>query len=214
MHFKQSSILKNNYEAACNRDARMKALFKKPPKPTFKKGTNLKQMLVKAKLPKARPINTRQGERENRRGVTRCNRGTGRNQCRSCPHLTDSPREVVKEVTIHSTGETIQIQDQINCKTKSCLYVLQSKKDPRKRQYAGQTGAEIGTRTNQHGGDIDSEADKPVPNHFRLTGSTRSDLKVTPFMRVKNNNPWVRLHLERQFINKYNLIEDGINTVL
>ena len=207
-------ILKNNYEAACNRDARMKALFKKPPKPTFKKGTNLKQMLVKAKLPKARPINTRQGERENRRGVTRCNRGTGRNQCRSCPHLTDSPREVVKEVTIHSTGETIQIQDQINCKTKSCLYVLQSKKDPRKRQYAGQTGAEIGTRTNQHGGDIDSEADKPVPNHFRLTGSTRSDLKVTPFMRVKNNNPWVRLHLERQFINKYNLIEDGINTVL
>ena len=106
----------------------------------------------------------------------------------------------------------IQIQDQINCKTKSVLYLLQSRKNP--SQYAVQTGATIGTRTMQHGGDIDSEADKPVPNHFRLTGSTRSDLKVTPFMRVKNNNPWVRLHLERQFINKYNLIEDGINTVL
>merc|ERR1719397_1398549 len=76
------------------------------------------------------------------------------------------------------------------------VFLLLSKKDPRKRQYAGQTGAEIGTRTNQHGGDIDSEADKPVPNHFKLTGSTRSDLRVTPFMRVKNNNPWVRLHLE------------------
>ena len=44
-------------------------------------------------------------------------------------------------------------------------------------------------------------------NHFMLTGSTRSDLKVTPFVRVKNNNPWVRLHLEMQFINKQNLIE-------
>ena len=66
----------------------------------------------------------------------------------------------------------------------------------------------------QHGGDIDSEADKPVSNHFRLTGSTRGDLKVTPFMRVKNNNPWVRLHLERLFINKHNLIDDGINAVL
>ena len=99
----------------------------------------------------------------------------------------------------------IQIEDQINCKTKYVLYLLQ---DP------SQTGATIGTRTMQRGGNIDSEADKPVPNHFRLTGSTRSDLKVTPFMRVKNNNPWVRLHLERQFINKYNLIEDGINTVL
>ena len=37
------------------------------------------------------------------------------------------------------------------------------------------------------------------------------DLRVTP---VKTNNPWVRLHLERLFINKYNLVEDGINNVL
>ena len=113
--------------------------FKKPPKPTFRKGTNLKQMLVKVKLPRARPVNTRQGERENRRGVSRCNRGTGRNQCGACAHLTDSPREVIKQVAIHSSGEVIQIQDQINCKTKSVLYLLQSRKDP--SQYAGQTGA-------------------------------------------------------------------------
>ena len=119
---------------------------------------------------------------------------------------------MIKEVAIHSSGEVIQIEDQINCKTKSVLYLLQSRRDP--RQYAGQTGATIGTRTMQHGGDIDSEADKPVSNHFRLTGSTRGDLKVTPFMRVKNNNPWVRLHLERLFINKHNLIDDGINAVL
>ena len=46
------------------------------------------------------------------------------------------------------------------------------------------------------------------------SGSSRRDLKVTPFMRVKNNNPWVRLQLERLFINKPNLIEAGINTVL
>ena len=207
-------VLKNNYEAACTRDARLKTLFKKPPKPTFRKGTNLKQMLVKAKLPKPRPVNTRVGERENRRGVTRCSRGTGRSQCGACHYLTSSPREVVKEVTIHSSGETIQIEDEINCKTRSCLYVLESTKDPRKRQYAGQTKAEVGTRTKQHAYDIDSDLDKPVPNYFRLTGSTKHDLRVTPVMRVKNNNPWVRLHLERMFINRHNLIEDGINTVL
>ena len=49
---------------------------------------------------------------------------------------------------------------------------------------------------------------------LRRTGSSRRDLKVTSFMRVKNNNPWVRLHLKRLFINKHNLIEDGINTVV
>ena len=72
----------------------------------------------------------------------------------------------------------------------------------------------MGTRAGQHAYDIDTGADKPVPNHFRLTGSSKEDLKVTPVMRVKTNNPWVRLHLERLFINKHNLVEDGINNVL
>jgi len=40
------------------------------------------------------------------------------------------------------------------------------------------------------------------------------DLRMAPVMRVKTNNPWVRLHLERLFINKHNLVEDGINNVL
>jgi len=55
---------------------------------------------------------------------------------------------------------------------------------------------------------------QPVPNHFRATGGEREDLRMAPVMRVKTNNPWVRLHLERLFINKHNLVEDGINNVL
>ena len=108
----------------------------------------------------------------------------------------------------------MRIEDQFNCRTKSFIYLLWNKRDPAKRQYAGQSGAEVGTRAGQHAYDIDSEADKPVANHFRLTGGTKDDLRVTPVIRVKSNNPWVRLHLERQFINKHNLVEDGINVVL
>ena len=127
-------ILRNNYEAACSRDSRFKVLFPKVPKPTFKKGTNLKQMLVKARVPKARLVNTRAGEKENRRGVSRCNKGTGRNQCGACGYLTRSPRDVIKEVKINSSGEVVKIEDKINCETKSFVYVLQSEKDP--RQYS------------------------------------------------------------------------------
>ena len=209
-----AQILKNNFEASCNRDTRLRTLFKKPPKPTFRKGTNLKQMLVKAKIPKAKPANTRGRERENRRGISRCNKGTGRNQCRACTHLTDHPREVIKEVTVFHSGEKIRVEDQINCQTKSFIYLLWNRKDPNKRQYAGQSGAEVAKRTGQHGYDIESQADKPVPNHFRATGGEREDLRMAPVMRVKTNNPWVRLHLERLFINKHNLVEDGINNVL
>ena len=123
------------------------------------------------RVPQIRPANTRAGERENRRGVSRCSK---------CHYFfTDHPREVVKEVTVSSTGETIRIEDQINSNRESCKYLLESKKDTTLRQYGGQTGATMGTRAGQHGYDIDTVADKPVPNYFRLTGSTKDDLRVT-----------------------------------
>ena len=93
-------------------------------------------------------------------------------------------------------------------------YMFWNLKRTHVRQYGGQSGSKIGTRTLQHAGDIDNGADKPVPNHFQSTGSTRADLRVTPFLRVKSNNPYVRLHLERLFINTHHLIEDGINVNL
>ena len=71
--------------------------------------------------------------------MTRCSRGTGKCQCGASHYLTSSPREVVKEVITHTSGKTIKIEDEINCKTRSCLYVLESTKDPRKRQYADLT---------------------------------------------------------------------------
>ena len=183
-------ILRNNYEAACSRDARFRVLFPKVPKPTFRKGTNLKQLLVKARVPKARPVNTRAGEKENRRGVSRCNKGTGRNQCGACVYLTRSPRDVIKEVKINSSGETVKIEDKINCETKSFIYVLQSEKDP--MQYCGQSGASVATRAKQHAYDIENN-DTPVARHFAATGSEKHHLRMTPLMVIKSNNPWVRL---------------------
>ena len=88
-------------------------------------------MLVKAKLPKVKPLNTRSGVREVTRGVSRCNRGSGRRQCGACAYITRHPGEVVKELRMSSTGETLQIMDQINCRTRGCIYVLQSEKTPK-----------------------------------------------------------------------------------
>ena len=59
-----------------------------------------------------------------------------------------------------TSSSEIRIEDQLNCKTKSCIYLLESKKDPTRRQYGGQTGATIGTRAGQHGYDIDTGADQ------------------------------------------------------
>ena len=205
-------VLKNNYEAAAQRDARFKTLFSKCPRPCFKRGRNIKQLLVRARLPRRKPLNTRSTMRETNRGVSRCNKGSSRRQCGACTFLTKNPQDVIKSIKMNSTGETIEIMDKLNCKSKGCLYVLQSDKDP--RQYGGQSGAEIGTRSLQHAYGIDVGLDKTVPRHFAATNSSRENLVVTPIMQVRSRNPWVRLHLERRLINRYNLIEEGLNECL
>ena len=140
-----------------------------------------------------------------------------RNSCRTCPILTSNPREVIKEVKVHSSGQTIQIEEKINCKTKNVLYLLESRKTPKgpgspPSQYAGQTGATAGTRVGQHANSIDDQDEsKVVGKHFKDTHSTREDLVFTPFKKLKSNNPWVRLHYERQFINQHGGIDKFLN---
>ena len=68
-----AQILKNNYEAACSRDRRLRELFPNCPKPVYRRGTTLKQLLCKARLPSRRGADTRAGDGEVARGVSRCN---------------------------------------------------------------------------------------------------------------------------------------------
>ena len=206
-------ILKNNYEAACVRDSRFKTLFPKVPKPVFKRGKSLKQLLVKAKLPRVGQNITRAAERVNRNGVRRCNNGNGRVQCKACPYLTKRPSQVVIDLKIHSSGETIKIEDAITCKTKSVLYALESDKNP--KQYAGTTGGTVAKRTLQHANDVEHERlAKAVPEHFKKTKSKKENLVMTPFKVIKSKDPFVRLHYEREFISKHGFIEGGINRIL
>ena len=218
-----ATILKNNYDAATagpRGDSRFQTWFPKVPKPVYKRGTNIKQLLCRSKLPPARNINTRASARENQRGITRCNKGLNRNTCSFCPILTSSPREVIKEVKVHSSGQTIQIEEKINCKTKNFLYLVESKKTPKgpgspPSQYAGQSGNTVKGRGKQHLDSIeDQDESKVVGKHFKETHSTRNDFVFTPFMKLKSDNPWVRLHYERQFMNQHGGIDKFLNVNL
>ena len=145
--------------------------------------------------------------------MSRCNKGKVRRQCGACVYLTKHPNQVRKSIKINSSGETVKIGDPINCKTKSCIYVLQSDKSC--DQYAGQSGGTIGRRALQHANDIENErTEKAVPAHFKKINSNKSDLTVTPVQVIRSRNPWVRLHFERDFINKHHFVEGGINRIL
>ena len=84
--------------------------------------------------------------------------------------------------------------------------------DPNHNQYGGQTGGTVGKRTLQHANDIENKrVEKAVPNHFNETRSKKENMVMTPFKVISSRNPWVRLHYEREFISKHDLIDEGIN---
>ena len=113
-----AGILKNNYQQMVSRDQRLKNMFPKVPKPAFRRGKTIKEMLCRAKLPPVKNVSTRAETEGARHGVTRCNKGLGRRGCVECSILTSRPNEVIKSVTIHNTGQIIPVEGKINCKTK------------------------------------------------------------------------------------------------
>jgi hypothetical protein len=208
-------ILEENYQQMVAQDQRLGRTFPKVPRPVYRRGKSLQDILCRAKLPPRRPVRTRAAEEGRRHGLTRCNRGGNRVGCIGCSYITSRPAEVVKSVTITSTNVVIPVEGSINCKTTGgFLYLLWSSKAPAV-QYLGSSGQTPGARLTQHRRDIMDGAQKAVAQHFRDTRSTVDHLVFRPFKRITSkNNLAVRMHFEHEAINKYNMIEAGVNRIL
>ena len=132
-----------------------------------------------------------------------------------CPFITSRPDEVIKFVEIKNMGEKIPVEGRINCKTGGgFLYLLWSRKDPGK-QYLGSSTQEPRRRLGSHKSDIENQrVNKAVAKHFVDTKSTVQDLRFVPFKKLKSKDKLILKHFENRAINKYNLIEAGINRIL
>ena len=122
-----AGVLDTNFKEMVSRDQRLGRVFKKVPRPAFKRGKNMKELLCRARLPPVRIVVSRGTTEEARHGLTRCDKGLARRGCVGCPFMTSRPNEVVKFVTIHNTGQKIPVEGRINCKTQGgFLYLLWS----------------------------------------------------------------------------------------
>ena len=208
-------ILTANYDQMAVRDQRLRKIFPKPPKPAYTRGRNIKEMLCRARLPPDVKVTTRSRAELARNGVSRCNRGLARQGCMACPYITSRPSEVVKTVTIHSTGQVLEVEGKLNCKTREgYLYLLWSSKAPAK-QYIGSSDRQPSVRLGEHRRDIENgKVEKAVPKHFQDTRSTAADLVFVPFKRIKAGDRHTLKHFENKAINDFNMIAAGINRVL
>ena len=211
-----ASVLETNYQQMVGRDQRLARIFQKPPRPAFKRGKNIRELLCRARLPPVkRRVNTRAGGQEAKNSLTRCNKSLGRNGYTACPFITTRPNEVIKSVRVHSTGQDIPVEGRINCKTTGgYLYLLGSSKAPAK-QYLGSSSREPKERLREHRRDIiNQKFQKAVPKYFHDTKSTEDDIVFAPFRRIRSSNRLVLLHFESKAINEFNLVEAGVNRIL
>ena len=209
------TVLEANYQQMVGKDQRLARIFPRSPRPAYKRGKNIKELLCCARLPPARRMNTRTEGQEARNGLTRCNKSLGRNGCTACPFITSRHNQVIKSVKVHSTGQEIPVEGRINCKSSGGhLYLLWSSKDPTK-QYLGSSNREPRERLREHRRDIiNQRLEKAVPKHFLGLRSNEDDIVFAPFKRIRSSNRQVLLHFETKAINEFNLVEAGVNRIL
>ena len=197
-----------------NRDRRLHRPFKRQSQCSSRRGKNLADHLIKARLSAKPTVQTRAATGARVVGVRRCSGGGRRQSCPLCPHLGASPRDVMQEVKIHHSGEIIKIRENMSCTDQGCLYLLSCKKGGCRKQYIGESGRPVYKRFKDH---QDSSEDPgtscPVGLHFQLPGHSKKDMEMVPLEKVRGNTA-VRKIRERNLINKFQMITHGLNVRL
>ncbi len=108
-------ILRSHYEGMIRRDRRLKEVFPDSPRPVFKRGPNIKDLLTRAKVPPSRNA-TCHTSTEQWDGVTRCSKDNDWSGCVLCPFIMWHHNEVVREVKIKSSKDTVAVKGRFTCK--------------------------------------------------------------------------------------------------
>ena len=192
-----SSAQAKHWRAMVSQDSYLAEVFPQPPLTAFKRQKNLRDFLVRAKVPKI------QTQHSNRRlnGMKKC----GQN-CTACPYIQEG-----KKVKIGT--KDWNINSKVNCRSYNVVYLLVCKKDNCKEKfYIGETKNMLKFRIDQHRGFVNNEKlDTASGAHFNLPGHSLSDLSVTILEKVKKNDISYQKERERYHINKFNTYYKGIN---
>ena len=182
-------ILQNNADT--------KDLFDKPPRVTFRKADNLKDILVHPKLPVNDPI------QDENKVFYRC-KPCKKPRCGTCKLILST-----NSFTSNTTGKTYPVKGQIDCNTENVVYKLTCKHCP--KEYIGETTTPLRIRMTNHRFDVThSNKQRPISAHaifhkksfedcFTLTGVR----KVT----TDSNKDYNRLRLQRHELSHILLLK-------
>ena len=190
-------IVAKHWRTMRTQDKYLAECFTQPPLTAFRRQTNIRDFLIKSKIPS--PPKPYPGR--NTRGMTNCGKS-----CTACPFI-----QYGKEVKVdHKT--TWQIMKKIYCLTYNIVYLLECQKESCKLRYIGSTGRSLKLRLGDHRGYILNQVtSRATGAHWNLPGHSLADLRVTILEQCKNNSEEYRMEREKYFIRKFDTYNIGIN---
>ena len=172
----------------------MEECFKLPPLVAYKRPNNIKEKLIRSKIP---PVPSR--PKRELPGMTKCNK------CPICPFV-----QVTKTVKATASSTVVRINKPVNCKTKNAIYCITCKKCS--AQYIGETDRTLQDRFSDHRGYVTNRhLHQATGYHYNLPGHQISDMQVTVVEKVFNPNGQFRRTREQMFIQDFNSKYKGLN---
>ena len=190
------AIVKKHWRVMCQ-DPYLKRVYPKPPLVAFRRQRNIREKLIRAKVPAAptRPRRILPGMRS-------CGR------CVNCAYIKTG--QTVKSI---ASNYQVQLTESFDCQTKNIIYLIECRKENcTKRQYIGKTTDPLTKRFGAHRGYVRNKLlAKATGAHFNLPGHQMSDMSITVVEKIYNDNPLFLREREAVNINLFNVKDKGIN---
>ena len=130
----------------------MKDIFPAPPMVCYQRVKNVREMIVRAKLP-APVTRSSSRVRTNKDGFKPCRKS----KCPVCDQLEDKGK-IVKSVQSYATAEEVAIRGNLTCTSTNVIYCITCRKGrpscPTHPQYIGETGKSLVERFRGHRGTV------------------------------------------------------------
>ena len=190
------TIQAKHWRSMVNQDPYLAEVYQQPPLTAFRRQRNLKDHLIRAKVPSDPKLYPTRRQR----GMKKCNKN-----CSACPFVRE-----VKSIKINNAEW--KINQSLDCSVSNCIYLIQCKKENCKKVYIGETKRILKFRFAEHRGYVSTQDDTQATGaHFTSPGHSVSDMTILILEQVRSTDDMYRREREKYFIRKFNSYHKGLN---
>ena len=197
-----AKIVHKHYRTMITVDPELKESFPLPFLIAYRRPANLREKLIRAKVPK--PTTSR--PKRTIKGMRKCRKKLNGGECPCCPFIQET-----KVVQATQSNFSIEVNTAVDCQTKGIVYCITCTKCS--LQYIGTSKNSLQDRFANHIGYVRSrDMSQATGRHFNSRGHSLSDMKVFIVKKVFNVDRLLREELESDMIRNFNSKFKGPNT--